>query len=95
VAGKVLLSEVGRATTSGRNLFVLGYREEGTPFVLMARSPDVNLDCRGLLSEVLAEQGGKGGGEPNFAMGGGPGVRTKEAVERMVDLARLRLLENT
>ncbi len=95
VAGKVLLFEVGRAITSGRNLFVLGYSEKGTPFVLIARSPGVNLDCGKLLSDVLEEQGGKGGGEPNFAMGGGPGVRIKEVVERMVDLARPRLLENT
>ena len=94
-AGKVLLSEVGRATTSGRNLFVLGYREDENTFVLLARSPEVNLDCSRLLSEVLAEKGGKGGGKPNFAMGGGPRIRTGEAVERLVDRARSRLLENT
>ena len=95
VAGKVLLSEVGRAIASGRNLFVLGYMEAGMPFVLVARSPDVKLDCRRLLSDALAEQGGKGGGEPNFAIGGGPKIRTGEAIARLVDQARLELLKNT
>jgi alanyl-tRNA synthetase len=94
-AGKVLLSEVGRAVASGRNLFVLGYREEGASFVLMASSQGVDVDCREVLSGVLSEQGGKGGGKVNFAMGGGPKVHAEKAIKKMVDVARRKLLENT
>jgi alanyl-tRNA synthetase len=91
VAAKVLLSEVGKATASGRILFLLGYVQAGVPSILVASSPDVDLDCRKLLTEVLAAYGSRGGGEPRFAMGGGPGVDTAKAVERLVDQARARL----
>jgi alanyl-tRNA synthetase len=94
VSGKVLLSEVGSATVSGRRLFILGYREEGSPSILIARSPEVNLDCAEALSRVLAEQGGKGGGKKNFAMGGGPTIEVGRAIERLARDARRRLGEN-
>ncbi|HVP23406.1 MAG TPA: DHHA1 domain-containing protein [Conexivisphaerales archaeon] len=74
VASHVLLSEVGGAVKSGRKVFILGYADDGSPSVLLARSPGLDFDCARLLGGKLAELGGRGGGKPEFAMGGGPGI---------------------
>ena len=39
--------------------------------VVIARSPDVRIDGGGLLRELLAAFGGRGGGKPELAQGGG------------------------
>jgi alanyl-tRNA synthetase len=93
VSEKTLLSEVGRATGSGKRLYIIGYEEGGSRMVVVARSPVVNLDCAELLSQVLGEMGGKGGGRRNFAIGGGGGVEPARAVERIALAARRQMGE--
>ena len=39
--------------------------------IVMARSADVALDCGALLKQMVSRHGGKGGGRPDFAQGGG------------------------
>ena len=55
---------------------------ESAVFVF-ARSADVDLHMGKLLSDAARPLGGKGGGRPDFAQGGGP-VGVLEAAERMV-----------
>ena len=40
--------------------------------IVVARSPDVDLDCRSLIKDAMKVVGGSGGGKPDFAQGGGP-----------------------
>jgi alanyl-tRNA synthetase len=49
--------------------------------MVVARSADVDLDCRELLRVALEAAGGKGGGKPDFAQGGGEGDRMADAIE--------------
>ncbi len=51
--------------------------------MIVARTPDVEVDCRAVLQAALkAAGGGSGGGRPDFAQGGGaPGADPKKAVE--------------
>ena len=39
--------------------------------LLIAASPDVNVDCAAVLKQVVATFGGKGGGRKDIAQGGG------------------------
>jgi alanyl-tRNA synthetase len=95
VASKVLLSEVGLAIQNPRTAYVISYRQEGVPFVLVARSADLAFDCAEMVRRTLACLGGKGGGEPAFAMGGGPGVDAVAAASELAKEVRARLRENT
>ena len=52
---------------------------------VFARSADVNLAMGRLLSDAAKPLGGKGGGRPDFAQGGGPA--------EVLDAARAMLLE--
>ena len=49
--------------------------------MVVARSQDVDLDCRELLRVALEAAGGKGGGKSDFAQGGGDGDRMTDAIE--------------
>ncbi|UCC94160.1 MAG: alanine--tRNA ligase, partial [Thermoplasmata archaeon] len=49
--------------------------------MVVARSADVDLDCRELLRVALEAAGGKGGGKPDFAQGGGDGDRMADAIQ--------------
>jgi alanyl-tRNA synthetase len=39
--------------------------------VVIARSPDVSLDANGALRQLVTRFGGRGGGKPELAQGGG------------------------
>ena len=62
------------------------------PRILVARSPDLSLDCRELLKDVMSIVGGGGGGKPDFAQGGG-GEQSKvaEALDKVPEMVRARL----
>ena len=51
--------------------------EPGRAMFVFARSKDVDIHMGQLLSQSVKPLGGKGGGRPDFAQGGGP----KEALE--------------
>ena len=48
--------------------------------MVVACSGDVSLDCREVLNVALEAAGGRGGGRPDFAQGGGDGDRMGDAV---------------
>jgi len=67
---------------------VLGSDEQGAKIVV-ARSADVQLDCRPLIKEGMALIGGSGGGKPDFAQGGGPDPsKLESALDRIVAMVR-------
>ncbi len=68
-----------------KTVVALGSDQQGAKMVL-ARSADVTIDCRQLLSDALKLVGGSGGGKPDFAQGGGPDTkRLEEAMDRLVE----------
>ncbi|MFQ5837530.1 MAG: alanine--tRNA ligase [Thermoplasmata archaeon] len=62
---------------------VLGARND-TASILIGRSRDVPLDASEAIGDAAAVLGGKGGGKPDFARGGGPRV---EKLEKALDSA--------
>ena len=67
---------------------VLGSDEQGAKIVV-ARSADVQLDCRPLIREGMALVGGSGGGKPDFAQGGGPdSSKLESALDKIVAMIR-------
>ena len=61
-----------------KTVAVLGSDENGAKIVV-ARSPDVDLDCRPLIKDAMKAVGGSGGGKPDFAQGGGPDASKLES----------------
>jgi len=68
------LSAVMKEVLSDRKaLCILGGRGE-TASLAVGRSPEVEVSCSELLAAGIGFIGGKGGGKPNYAQGGGPDV---------------------
>ncbi len=63
-----------------RTLVLLATTEAKGCRYLATRSDDLELDAAALLREATAPLGGRGGGSPQMAQGGGP-VRSPEAIE--------------
>ena len=58
----------------------------------IACGSDIDIDCVKILNEVLAEDGGRGGGKPNFASGGASGGCGADiAVEKATKIRQLSL----
>ena len=65
---------------------LLGARVEGERAVFVfARSSDVDIHMGRLLSDAAKSLGGKGGGRPDFAQGGGPVEILYDAEKRIKD----------
>jgi alanyl-tRNA synthetase len=62
---------VTQSTHAGGTVALLGSRREGTLLLAFACTPALPLHMGKLLGETLALAGGKGGGRPDFAQGGG------------------------
>jgi alanyl-tRNA synthetase len=66
---KTVMAAVNRFVREERTLCVLALVDDRLMMVV-ARSPDLTLDCRDLINEALGPIGGRGGGKPEFATGG-------------------------
>jgi alanyl-tRNA synthetase len=66
------LKSVATAITSRRPGFVVAlFSASPLSSVVVARSSDVSIDCADLLKKLIERFGGKGGGRPDLAQGGG------------------------
>ena len=79
-----LITMARQAITNPGTVVVLASNMGG---MVVARSTDIKLDCKELLKVALDAAGGKGGGRPDFAQGGGDGDRMGDAI----DAAKLAL----
>lgn len=71
-----------------KTVAVLGSDEQGAK-VVIARSPDVDIDCRLLIKEAMSMVSGSGGGKPDFAQGGGTDTSSLEsALDRVLELTK-------
>ncbi|MCU0861269.1 MAG: alanine--tRNA ligase-related protein, partial [Methanomassiliicoccales archaeon] len=62
---------ISKSLTSHQGtLVVIGVADKNAK-VLVSRSPDLKIDCRALLKEIMKLVGGGGGGKPEYAQGGG------------------------
>jgi alanyl-tRNA synthetase len=74
-----------------KTVAVLGSDENGAK-VVVARSQDLQIDCRPLVKEAMSIVNGSGGGKPDFAQGGGTDASKLEtAVDRVVALIKSSL----
>lgn len=66
------LKALATAITTGRSGHVAALFSAASPAaVIIARSPDVTVDCAAVLRKLIEQFGGKGGGRPDLAQGGG------------------------
>jgi alanyl-tRNA synthetase len=79
-----LITMARQAITNSGTVVVLASNMGG---MVVACSTDIKLDCKELLKVALDAAGGKGGGRPDFAQGGGDGDRMGDAI----DAAKLAL----
>lgn len=76
------LQGIARGVVSRPGMVALfGTTGDGAQMVL-ARSGDIQVDLRPILKAALSEIEGRGGGEPSFCQGGGPGEDLAGALEK-------------
>lgn len=79
--------------TRPKTIAVLASDQEGAKMIV-ARSDDVDINCRPLLGDAMKVVGGSGGGKPDFAQGGGPDVdKLEHAVDHVVSALKKALEE--
>ncbi|MEW5747683.1 MAG: alanine--tRNA ligase [Candidatus Thermoplasmatota archaeon] len=82
---KHLVSLAKQLIAHPKTVAVLGSDQGGAKLVV-ARSQDVDLDCREPVSQAMKLVGGSGGGKPDFAQGGGPdAARIEQALDSAVE----------
>lgn len=90
---KHLVSLAKQLIAHPKTVAVLGSDQGGAKLVL-ARSKDVDLDCKSLISSAMKLVGGSGGGKPDFAQGGGPDAsRIEEALDSALESVKKALGE--
>ena len=78
-------------TSSPGTLVIIGVADKNAK-VLVSRSPDLKVDCRALLKEIMKLLGGGGGGKPEYAQGGGGDAsKLPLALEQAPEMARKAL----
>jgi alanyl-tRNA synthetase len=66
------LKSVATAITSRRPGYLVALFSAASPFsAVITRASDVTIDCAALLKQLIERFGGKGGGRPDLAQGGG------------------------
>lgn len=79
---KELLSLAKELLSQPKVVCVLGARD-GSASLIVGRSEDVPVDVSSVIEKAAALLGGKGGGKPDFAQGGGPNVdKLEKAMEK-------------
>jgi alanyl-tRNA synthetase len=88
-----LVSLAKQIISQPKTVAVLG-SDQGGAKVVVARSTDVDLDCKTLVSAALRLVGGSGGGKADFAQGGGPDAsRIEEALDSALESVKEALAE--
>ena len=86
---KDLIQLANGLVAQGRVVVVLGSGAGGAGKLVVARSDDVDLHAGKVIQEAAPVLGGKGGGKPNMAQGGGPdGAQVKAAVQKALEAVR-------
>ena len=85
---KHLVSMAKELIRQSKVVALLGSDEQGAKIVV-ARSADLDLDCRPLIKDAMAVVGGSGGGKPDFAQGGGQDAsKLEEALNGLVSAVK-------
>ncbi len=88
-----LVSLAKQIITQPKTVAVLG-SDQGGAKVVVARSQDVAMDCKEMVSHAMKVVGGSGGGKPDFAQGGGPDAsKIEQALDSAVEAVRKALGE--
>jgi alanyl-tRNA synthetase len=69
------------------SIVVLGTKLDGAK-ILIGRSLDIDINCNEIIQETVKIIGGKGGGSPDFARGGGP---DEDKLEDALEFARNKI----
>jgi alanyl-tRNA synthetase len=78
-------------TTNPKTLVIIGVADKNAK-VLVSRSPELKVDCRALLKEIMKPLGGGGGGKPEYAQGGGGDAsKLPQALAQAPEMARKAL----
>ncbi|MEM3382452.1 MAG: DHHA1 domain-containing protein [Nitrososphaerales archaeon] len=83
---KKLMEKAGELMKEKNNIIVFVNRDEKA-FLILGRSPNLNLDCNAILKEVAIKFNGKGGGKPEFASG----VVDNDKVEDVLDFVKTKI----
>jgi len=82
-----VLKDVASRLIKEKGLIVLlGIMASEKAMFIFARSSDVDVHMGQLLSAAAKPLGGKGGGRPDFAQGGGPSEILEQAVEMLINI---------
>jgi alanyl-tRNA synthetase len=88
---KHLVSLAKQIIAQPKTVAVLG-SDQGGAKVIVARSQDLSLDCKTLVSAAMTIVGGSGGGKQDFAQGGGPDAsKIEQALDSAVEAVRKAL----
>lgn len=68
---KRLIITAKKMLKQDKSIVILGSKDEGAK-IIIGRTPDIDLNCNEIMQETAKVLGGKGGGTPDFARGGGP-----------------------
>ncbi|MGB9659167.1 MAG: DHHA1 domain-containing protein [Nitrososphaerales archaeon] len=77
---KKLMEKAGELMKNESSVVVFANRDENA-FLILGRSPNLELDCNAILKEVAMKFNGKGGGNPEFASGIVDNDKVEEALE--------------
>jgi alanyl-tRNA synthetase len=83
---------ISKALTMNPSILVIIGVADKNAKVLVSRSPELKVDCRALLKEIMKLLGGGGGGKPEYAQGGGGDAsKLPQALALAPELARKAL----
>jgi alanyl-tRNA synthetase len=81
-----LIKLAGELIKNEKVIAILGSKGK----IVVARSKDVDIDCREIVKESARSMGGSGGGKSDMAQGGGPNA---DKIEEAIDLAKKMVKE--